>query len=386
MPDAPKPSKKLVVAAKEAKRAMVRLHRIARAEAGGSSEETLPEDLTLEWTPALSGRSLAETALLEAYRRGGEQAPFQAGQIYCYACKAATCEHARPKAPGEIFTGYGPTGQVRWEEFHAWLLSRGDPRTSLLFSDRGALLSCMVEAEHIRGEQLESFGRFASTYSIWGQVVAGYVPDGIRRLALTVQLVETANGHLYFQLIADPSLREVLADTPAESHSALHRLDHALQAARREVEGLARSWQLVRGRKHRERLQRKGLQILRHLNQSLGRKGRQQDRRTRHAEQRGAENRPVHKALSDLQAAGVQDFLFDRYKRSVIVLGKGGRMHAFSPEGRHITSLFLGGDELERRIIRKRYRPMQEEEVRDFRGKGAERSFTEEEGGEGPAH
>ena len=67
----------------------------------------------------------------------------------------------------------------------------------------------------------------------------------------------------------------------------------------------------------------------------------------------------------------------------MIVVGKSGRVHAFGRDGRHITSLQLAGDELARRVQRKRYVPFRTEEVRAFREAGLRFLATGGEGQEG---
>jgi hypothetical protein len=107
--------------------------------------------------------------------------------------------------------------------------------------------------------------------------------------------------------------------------------------------------------------------ILRHLAHSIERKGRQRVRRTAHAELRGNQNRPIHAAREDLAQATNGDFYRDRFRGSVIVTGKSGRAHAFNDEGRHITSFVLQGNELDRRLQRRRYQPLDEPERAAFR-------------------
>jgi hypothetical protein len=47
----------------------------------------------------------------------------------------------------------------------------------------------------------------------------------------------------------------------------------------------------------------------------------------------------------------------------MIVLGPRGRAHAFTPEGKHVTSLILDRDALSRRLARRRWRPATRAEI-----------------------
>ena len=90
---------------------------------------------------------------------------------------------------------------------------------------------------------------------------------------------------------------------------------------------------------------------------------RQHGRRTAHAETRGQQSRPVHKARDDALAATAADCFHDVIRESIVIRGKGNRAHVFNKSGRHITSLSLQGDEVERRQRRKRYVPLTDAEL-----------------------
>ena len=83
--------------------------------------------------------------------------------------------------------------------------------------------------------------------------------------------------------------------------------------------------------------------VLRRLAESLDRSGRQDSRRTRHAEERRTQQRPVHKALDDVRDASPEKWFFDEKAGTAVVCGPQGRAHAFSPNGRHVTSFSLAG-------------------------------------------
>ena len=71
--------------------------------------------------------------------------------------------------------------------------------------------------------------------------------------------------------------------------------------------------------------------------------------------------------MRDARQAGDDAILVDERAGTLIVIGPKGRAHAFTPDGRHVTSLTLVGEDLEKRKARKRWRPATREEIRTVR-------------------
>jgi hypothetical protein len=99
------------------------------------------------------------------------------------------------------------------------------------------------------------------------------------------------------------------------------------------------------------------------LSEWLERGQRQARRRTHHVEERRSERRPVHKALEDVAAATSETMFYDEKTGALIVCGDQGRAHAFSADGRHITSFVLGPGSLNFRLRTRRWRPVTPEEA-----------------------
>lgn len=348
-------------------RALEELRLAALAACDGTDAGAETGTFAVSWSAGLPPGELAEQALASAAECLAESQPFRNGCVYCYACRTAACEHARPAESGQVFAGYQPTGKPYWEEFFNFLLALGDDRAERLFAPRPELLARVVGRQRLTAEQLDSFGRNSLTYRVWGQVVAGYVTVAEERMALTVQLVENKAHQLRLQVLAPDTLLAALADAPGESRSALHRVHEAIRGARRSMADISHLWEARHHPRQAAGIREKAFVVLRHLAHSIERKGRQDGRRTAHAEQRANQQRPVHTAREDLGQATEADFFRDRFRNSLIVLGKAGRAHAFNEEGCHITSFALTGDELERRLQRRRYQPLNEAERIAFR-------------------
>jgi hypothetical protein len=345
-----------VQAAAVAHRALQDLVQAAALESSGrAADPPSAAGLHLHWHPGVSPAELAAEAFRHFSEMSSVARVFTSGRAYCYACGGADCDHAIPALAGEVFTGYESTGRPCWQEFFSFLLELGDERTDRLFDEQPELLARVVGRTRLVATQLRTFGRNSFTYRVWGQVVAGYLQVKGTRAALSAQIVEDQRHQLHLQVLAAPRLREALADAPQDQHSACGRVYDAIAETRRQTAALGDLWQHANRREQDDETREKAFAILRHLAHSIEQKGRQQWRRTQHAELRAGQNRPVHKAFDDMVAASVQDVYTDRFKQSVIVAGRSGRVHAFSREGRHITSLMLAGDEFDRRVSRGRY-------------------------------
>ena len=353
--------------AREAARALEDLFQAALAECGHPGKEPDGVPFQLTWERSMSPQDLADRVLRTAAECVAEKQALRSGFVYCYACASASCAHAQPSAPGEVFAGYESTGRPHWQEFFNCLLALGDQRTDMLFAERPRILARVVGRTRLTNAQLVSFGKNSLTYRIWGQVAAGYFRVGGLRAALTAQFVETPDHCLHMQLVTPPEVRAALAEAPPDRRSALHRVHDALGEARKQAFSLGTLWQATRQKEARAQVEKRAFAVLRHLAHSIERKGRQQRRRTVHAETRGQQRRPVHKAGDDLRRASPGDFFRDTHKGSLIVLGRGGRVHVFSEEGKQVTSLVIGGDELARRQRRKRYVPLEPETIRRLR-------------------
>jgi hypothetical protein len=303
------------------------------------------------------------------------------GRVFCFRCASSGCEHARPPSPLSVFASFDSTGRPAWAELAQAFVEARDPRVDQLFA-RGPAAHALVQlGSELRGGQLAAFGRASKTYAILGQVVAGYFrcppapadrQDVPARVAATLQIVEArdAGGVLRLHLntiacLPDGSAVEFLLGAGWEP--ALYR---ARAMCERDLEALERRVRAARseGRRDEARvLMRRVPGLLHRLADSIERGERQDRRRTRHAEGRRREQRPVHKALDDVAAAPAEAFFHDEKARTLIVCGPRGRAHAFSPAGRHVTSFSLKPGAVEFRLRTERWRPATRDEIADLR-------------------
>jgi hypothetical protein len=256
-----------------------------------------------------------------------------------------------------------------------------DDRVDKLYARPPLVLARVQFGSELKGEQLSSFGRVSRTYSILGQVVAGYFSlprrwvesrDGPERLAATFQIVEARglDGEVLTRLnaivggVSQDEWNELLLEDPwagvnhafAEARDAVEEMQSLIHAARERREG-------AEVRRHFKQVPR----ILHKLARSLEQGSRKGTRRTRHGSERGMQRRPVYKALDDARAAGDEDLFFDKKTRTRIVRGPKGRAHAFNDQGKLVTSFVLPPNGVDFRVRTGRWRPLDKEEIGPFR-------------------
>lgn len=360
-------SPELLAVAKNAHAALNALLATAAADVGLADFAKLPADTTMRWNLSGGAEELAESAHRIAADLAAEDCEVRSGHVYCYHCGGAACEHAAPREPGQVFAGYQESGRPEWREFFLYLVDTDDERVDQLFLDAPPALARVVGRKSLIARQLVTFGRGSLTYHIVGQVVGGYIRVNRRQHAFSLQAVETRQRTLRCQLIASDELRDALASPPGKRHRFLNRIYDALQAARRQLQGLNPGWKNAATKAERIANRERVFAILRHLAQSIERQGRQAQRRTGHAQDRAVDRRPVHMAIADLTAASPGDFYHDTVRQSIVVTGKSGRAHVFNADGRHITSLVIPRDKLERLCARKRYVALAAAELSAFR-------------------
>ena len=343
--------------------------------ARGASPPPAPFPLTIALTvvPGTPWRVEADLPLEEQIRRAVREAAtrlgaFQQGRVWCYRCESAACVHAAPPAPDRVFGGYGATGVPRWPTLAELLLERRHPGVGALFDASGRdIAAAFVPAEALNDRQLAVFGRGSKTYDVLGQAVVGLLPlraagsagSEPERTAFTLQAVETRSpsGGARIGLNVIGRLGDGSPAVEALEGPLAERVLNVFTVARRRLRHLIPSGGARRAAAPVDTAER-AAGVLRDAVRALERLGRQGTRRTRHAEERGLERRPTGNAREDALAAPPEALLHDGRRGTVVVLGPNHRVHVFSPEGRHITSLLLDGEAVRRRQRRERWEPL----------------------------
>jgi hypothetical protein len=317
-------------------------------------------------------RRQVEESLVEAQAAG---AALQPGRVYCFRCDGTACGHAAPPTPLAVFRGYEPNGTPAWSEFVQALLDARDERAGTLYATPPRVVAAVQLGHELRRRQLAVFGRASRRYAVLGQVTAGYFPLGrpgeragvsADRIALTVQAVETRGprGRTEVRLHALPGGLDAAQWQALLADDWCPWVGRSLRTAADDLARLTREIEARReaGRENASQPLGRIPVILQRLARGLEQGSRQEARRTRHAEARREERRPVHKALDDAAAAQAGDLLFDERRRTFVVRGRHGRAHVFAPDGKHVTSLVLPADGAAARVRTGRWRPMTAEE------------------------
>ena len=323
------------------------------------------EDWSLRFDPPLGEQLHGQ--LVDAQAQWNVYRP---GHVHCFRCDSSDCEHSAPPTPLSVFTGYAPNGVAEWREFAQVLIEARDERVDQLFAGRPGVVARLQFGHDLRDRQLSSFGRSSKTYSILGQVTAGYfllAGDPPQKLAITFQVVEVRGeaGRKRVRLnaiaaVPGANLPDLLAS------GGLPAVYRARETSSMAVEAVERRADGADAEAAREAMKQVP-SILRRLAESLDRSGRQDSRRTRHVEERRAQQRPVHKALDDVRDAAPDKWFHDEKAGTAIVCGPQGRAHAFSPNGRHVTSFSLRPDSIEFRLRTHRWRPMTAAEANEIK-------------------
>jgi hypothetical protein len=108
--------------------------------------------------------------------------------------------------------------------------------------------------------------------------------------------------------------------------------------------------------------------LLQDLAQKLAGRARSAGRRTQHAVDRSDEGqRPTPRAYPDASEANDESILWDTDQNTIVVLGGKGRVHVFTSQAKHVTSVMMQGAAIERRRHQGRWRLAEPEERGEFR-------------------
>ncbi len=324
-----------------------------------------------------------ETALLDIVRTAFKEAALRAagflpGHVYCYFCQNNGCRHSTPPAETSVFSGYQANGIPAWSDFQTLLIESSHERLDTVFQEHPSLIAVFQRGRDLKQKLLSDFGKASKTYDILGQVSFGRLSIRNRHagidlsLGVTLQAVESRSPDRRFQLDLN-----ILSGTPPGTNLLDLLIEHGherlyeviLRGKRRikELEGLIRNGIQQGNMKARPEFLREIPGIMQTLARTIEGISRQSGRRTRHANERLRDNRPVPAAVSDLMGASDEDFYVDLRRSVMIVRGPHQRVHVFSMDGTHITSLKLKPIDILRRVRTERWRKADRDEIGRFR-------------------
>lgn len=322
-----------------------------------------------------------EEQIRAAVREMATQAEaFRGGSVYCYRCDSPDCPHSHPPRPTTVFGGYSSTGLPVWPELSQILLEGKHPSVDLLYDpSQTDLVAMYIDPEMLKQRQLNVFGRQSKTYDILGQVVFGFLKVHIpgenrsepERVACTLQAVESRrqDGSPRLELNVLARLSDGSPALDAIQGPYQTRVSDVISSARHRISSLR-----PHSKGHEEKRRSSSFpdtaslvaDILQGLARKLEKLGRQRGRRTAHAEGHRIKNRPTSKAWEDAFGAAEGSVLWDKHERTFVVLGPRNRVHVFSLQGRHVTSLVLASEAVRSRKRRNRWVPLTDDQREKF--------------------
>lgn len=294
--------------------------------------------------------------------REHEQA-LRPGAVYSYFHGTADGEGCRPTEPRQIFERYESTGRPVFVDFVTKAIERKDPRIDQLLAGEDVVLTWVTMGQVLRTQQLAEFGHGSPVFKILGQVDAGLfrVLGAEGKCAFSIQLLRgtTIEGKPRLRLhavgavdlmdLADPNVLNILNRCQRHLDGESLRLAGLLQNGEVDEEEFVRP-------------------LLQELAQRLSGRARQAGRRTQHGLERADEGqRPTPRAFPDAGEAHDDAILVDNEKSTIVVLGPKGRVHVFTKDARHVTSVMMQGSAVQGRRQQGRWRQAEPEERGEFR-------------------
>ena len=325
-----------------------------------------------------NSESISEQIKKMFIQLGSAAGSFQMGHVHCYLCESSSCSHSTPIQPSQVFAGYQSNGVPIWKDLHQILLDNNDEQATFFFDETHRLACLFVPGRELKKKLLPGFGKSSKTYDILGQVVFGYLQQISRKsnsiamddLAITIQCVECRSPLNEFRL----ELNHIAMMPPGVNPTSLlsmgkfERIYNSLSRAAekiRHVESEITSNSGISSDKKNQVL-RQIPRILNEFARSIEFYNRQGNRRTIHARERSGQNRPIQAATHDVKEATPANYFWDNHRKTLAIASKKGRVHIFTLKAKLVTSLRLTSEQIENRLIRKRWRMATPEERRNF--------------------
>ncbi len=331
----------------------------------------MPRYLELNLRIPLDGgndvRHAAGTAVEQISKRVREvrehEKALRPGAVYSYFADSSHAEGCRPTEPRQVFDGYSSTGKPQFADFVTNAIERKDPNIDRLLAGEDIVLTRVTMGRVLRTQQLAEFGGNSPVFKILGQVDAGLFRtlDAAGRCAFSFQLLRgtTLEGRVRLRLhavgavdpidLADPGLMQILSRFQRQLDVEAMRLQGQQQGGEVDEEAFV-------------------LPLLQDLARQLQSRTRNAGRRTQHGLERSEEGqRPTSRAYPDAGEASDDAILWDTDQATIVVLGGKGRVHVFTAQGKHVTSVMMQGHAIERRRHTGRWRAAEPEERGEFR-------------------
>ncbi len=312
-------------------------------------------------------RHAAGTAVEQILQRVREvrqhERALRPGAVFCHFHGSSEAEGTRPTEPRQVFEGYSSTGKPVFADFVTMAIERKDPGIDRLLAGEDLVLTRVSMGRVLRTQQLAEFGKESAVFRILGQVDAGLfrVLGAAGKCAFSFQLLRgtTLEGRVRLRLhavgavdpmdLADPAILQIM------SRFQRHLDTEALRLEGQQKQGEVDEESFVRP-------------LLEDFARQLQHRSRSAARRTQHGLERSETGqRPTSRAYPDAGEAHDDTILWDVDQATIVVQGPKGRVHVFTPDAKHVTSVVMQGDAIGRRRNMGRWRLAEPEERGEFR-------------------
>ncbi|MCR9243392.1 MAG: hypothetical protein NXI31_00065 [bacterium] len=334
----------------------------------------MPRYLDLELrVPLESGRGgkdlrqAAGTAVDQILKRVREvrehERALRPGAVFSYFAGSSEADGCRPTEPRHVFEGYSSTGKPEFVDFVTMAIDRKDAGIDRLLAGEDVILTQVTMGRVLRTQQLAEFGGESPVYKILGQVNAGLFRTlgAAGKCAFSFQLLRgtTLEGRVRLRLhpvgavdmfeLVDPAIMQILSRFQRRLDTEALRLEGRLKNGETDEEEFV-------------------LPLLNDLAKQLQHRTRNAGRRTQHGLERSEEGqRPTSRAYPDAGEAADDAILWDLDQGTIVVLGAKGRVHVFTPDAKHVTSVVMQRSAVDRRRQLGRWRAADPEERGEFR-------------------
>lgn len=285
------------------------------------------------------------------------------GRIWNFASESFDSPWSRPEDPRHVLVGYGLEGRPRWADLVTLAIERKHEAVEQLLSGREGAVAFAERGDAITEGVKPAFEPESIPFRLVGQLVCGLFEstEAGRRVALTVQVLAAPSENNGERLLCHPVSAVDLADLPDPNiRKILSNFETQLIECAKKLEGKRASGETPD-------VQEEVLPLLRELARRLSQDAKNRTRKTEHARDRGDEGRPTTMAFPEARSARDHHIYMDNEESTIVVVGKKGRIHVFSPDGRHVTSVVMPPPNVRQRVKSGRWRLASGDERNAFR-------------------
>jgi len=312
---------------------------------------------------AEAARKLAKQLRHEIESEVIERGSVVPGRTWCFQTGSFNGEFSRPSDPRQVLVGYGLEGRPRFADLVTYAIEQKHEAVDDLLAGREGAVSFVCSGAAITEGVKPAFDPQSVPFQLVGQAMTGLFPsvEEGRRVALTVQVLEHEQDGRW-HLLAHPVCAVDLLDLPDPS---VPRMIRRYQDQLNQLAG-----ELVGKRAAGEEADttQAVLSSLRDLTKRMSAEARNRERKTGHARERQeGGQRPTQLAFPEARSARDHHLYFDTEEGTIVVIGKKGRVHVFSPDGRHVTTVVLSPQNVRQRVRAGRWRQAEPAERGSFR-------------------